>query len=130
METILESESLSGIKFSSVYFAFTYGFLFMFITIYIPRVLFYLIYLGTGRRIKKMMWLMNVKVITFFFLCTLGVTTLALTFFFSAMLTNTFGTGLMYMIILFMVPVTLFLLLDLYLCLATKDYLEERIWLA
>jgi len=91
----------------------------MFAAIYVPRGLFYLIYLAMGRKIKKLLWLMNVKSVGFFLLCTAGLGTLIFIIYFSAKLKDTFGTGLMYMVILFMTPVMILLLLDLYLCMVT-----------
>ncbi len=91
----------------------------MFAAIYVPRGLFYLIYLAMGRKIKKLLWLMNVKSVGFFLLCAAGLGTLIFIIYFSAKLKDTFGTGLMYMVILFMTPVMILLLLDLYLCMVT-----------
>ena len=130
LEAILENESLSGLKFSSVYYGFEITFMFLFSTIYVPRSIFYIIYLAFGMRIKKLLWLMNIKMITFFLICLASGAALCSIVAFNSSLKNTFGTGLMYMVILFMIPIILWLLLDLFLCLVTKDYLEERIWLA
>jgi hypothetical protein len=58
----------------------------------------------------------------------LAVVTLFLTFFFSTTLTNTFGTSVAYILAIFMIPMDLFLGIDLYLCITTKLCLEERIW--
>ena len=130
LEQILESESLSGIKFSYIYYAFEYGFLFMIVFCYLPRSIFYMLFLTRKRKIRALMWYVNVKNGTFFCLCLLSVITLILTFGFSTLLSNTLGTGVAYMIILFMVPMDIVLVVDLYLCITCKYYLEERVWRA
>lgn len=126
----MEAESLSGINFSSIYYAFQYSFWFTMITVYLPRAIFYIIYLFRRSSITGLHWYLTMKSFTFFCLCFLGIVTLLLTFICSTMLTNTFGTGLAYMMILFMVPATIILGIDLYLCITIKYSLEERIWLA
>lgn len=121
---------MSGVNFSNIYFAFQFGFAFMMIAVYVPRALFFLVFLMSGKKIKKLHWYLTVKSVTFFLLCLLAVTTLLFAFVFSTLLTNTFGTGLAYMMILFMVPIIIALMGDLYLCTVVHLCLEERIWLA
>jgi uncharacterized membrane protein YgaE (UPF0421/DUF939 family) len=97
---------------------------------YIPRTGFYLFFVQGGLRIKRLHWYVTVKNVTFFTLCFLGLVTLVITFLFSTLLTSTFGTSVAYMLALFMIPVDLVLVVDLYLCITTKMCLEERIWMA
>jgi hypothetical protein len=129
-EEVLETESLSGLNFSYIYFTFQAGFAYLLFTVYTPRGLFYMVYLMSGTRIKRLHWYITVKSVTFFLLCVLAIFTLLMTFIFSTMLMKTFGTGLAYMMILFMVPTVVALCLDLYLCITANYYLEERIWQA
>ncbi len=89
-----------------------------------------MLFLTRKRKIRALMWYVNVKNATFFCLCVLSVITLILTFGFSTLLSNTLGTGVAYMIILFMVPMDIVLIVDLYLCITCKYYLEERVWRA
>jgi hypothetical protein len=129
-EVVLEAESLNGISFSIIYYAFQFGFAYVFIVVYFPRGLFYMVYLMSGMRIKRLHWYLTTKSVTFFAFSILAVMTLLMTFVFSTMLTKTFGTGLAYMMILFMAPMVVALCVDLYLCIVVNYYLEERIWQA
>ena len=129
VQELYEMDSLSGISFSSIYTAFECGLFIIAFLCYLPRALFYGLFL-LNKRIKRLHWYLTAKSASFFVLCFLGAITLVLTFVFSTLLTDTLGTGLAYMITFFMVPVHLVLGVDLYLCIMVRHCLEERIWLA
>ena len=129
-EAYIEIVAPSGIKYSYVYEAIMYGFLLMCALCYVPRAFFYLFFVQGGLRIKRLHWYLGVKSASYFVLCLLALSTLIISFIFSTMLTNTFGTSVAYMLSLLMIPVLALLALDLYLCVTAKQCLEERIWRA
>ena len=129
-QALEEAVSPGGIKYSYVYDAFTYGFFITANFCYLPRSFLYLFFVLGGLKIKRMHWYMQAKSYSFFVLCLLGMTTLVIIFASSFMLTQTLGTSVAYVLALFMIPITLLVAIDLYLCITTKQCLEERIWMA
>lgn len=115
-------------KISNIYRTIILFFIATLVCCSLPRTIFYFIYLFSKGDLKKLNWYMLTRIYSFFVNCFLSAVALIIIFLGASVLTNSFGSSVGLVLILFMTPITLLLILDFYLCTVTKYYFEERVW--
>ena len=113
-------------QFSQVYTAVEMFCILLLLVGYLPRFLIYLLFLIDRHNLQRAHLYFQVRRFTFFLFTIMAVCVLVLLFVYSAILSNTVGTGVAYVMVIFMGPFVALLSVDLYLTVMVKYFRSEK----